>query len=155
MDCPYCGTRNRARAEFCRHCRALLPQPAEASRWSIIGHARGRAALVLLVVAVGAAFLLGRQVATLVGAPAAAATATPTPPGSHQQAAPVTRLPAPTATPPPTPTRMPQTTTPVAGPASPRQVDATRSPVRRHARPALAQVHRAPSPSPTAPPSPS
>src|SRR5437764_5465294 len=104
MNCPYCGTRNRARAEFCHHCRALLPQPAGPSRLSIIAHARGPAALVLLLVTVGAAFLLGRQVATLVGTPAAVATTPPTPPGSHQQAAPVTRLPAPTATPQPAPT---------------------------------------------------
>src|SRR5439155_25763109 len=79
MNCPYCGTRNRARAEFCRHCRALLPQPAEPSRWSIIADARGPGALVLLLVAVVAAVLLGRQVVTFIGAPAAVATAPSTP----------------------------------------------------------------------------
>src|SRR5438105_901149 len=118
MNCPYCGTRNRARAEFCRHCRALLPQPAEPSRWTMIAHARGLGALVLLVVAVGAAFLLGRQVATMVGAPSAATVPSP-PPGSQQAAAPVTRSPAPTTTPQPAPTDLPPTTTPIAGPASP------------------------------------
>src|SRR5437868_2126346 len=77
MNCPYCGTRNRARAEFCRHCRALLPRPAEPSRWSIVAHARGPGAFALLFVAVGAAFLLGRQVATMVGAPSAVAQCIP------------------------------------------------------------------------------
>src|SRR5436305_12986227 len=100
MNCPYCGTRNRARAQFCRHCRALLSRPAEGPGWGIIAHARGPAGLVLLVVAVVAALLLGRQVVTLIGAPAAVATAPSTPPGSsQQQAPPVTRAPAPTATP--------------------------------------------------------